>query len=253
MTAGDFKDHFSDAAGAYGAFRPRYPDALFAFLAECAPGRGRAWDCGCGSGQASVGLAPYFDEVVATDASARQVEQAEPHPKIRYRAAPAEASGLPEASVDLVLSAQAAHWFDLDAFYAEVRRVAKPGGVTALAVYGLMTLGPDLDPIIGRFYGETVGPFWPPERAHVDAAYRTLPFPFEEQEWPAFAMTADWPLAHLAGFFSTWSAVRRYRAARGADPVPELVEALRPQWGPEERPRRIAWPIGLRLGLVAPA
>lgn len=253
MTAGGFKDHFSDAAAAYGAFRPRYPEALFAFLAEAAPGRERAWDCGCGSGQASVGLAAHFAEVVATDASARQVGQAAPHAKIRYRVAPAEESGLPAASVDLVLAAQAAHWFDLDAFYAEVRRVARPGGLVALVVYGLMTLDPDLDPIIERFYDATVGPYWPPERRHVDAAYRTLPFPFEDQgECPPFAMTADWPLAHLAGFFSTWSAVRRYRAARGTDPVPALVEALRARWGPEARARRIAWPIGLRLGRVAP-
>jgi len=122
------KDHFSSASGRYAAYRPDYPAALFAWLADQCVERDTAWDCATGSGQAALGLAPHFSRVIATDASAEQIRHAEIHPAIAYRVAPAEASGLADRSVDLVTVAQAAHWFDLPRFYAEVTRVLKRGG-----------------------------------------------------------------------------------------------------------------------------
>jgi len=175
-----FKDHFSSASDRYAAFRPDYPAALYAWLAGLSTARDTAWDCATGSGQAALGLAPHFRRVVASDASAEQIRHAGPHPGIEYRVAPAEASGLADRSVDLVTVAQAAHWFDLPRFYAEVARVLKPGGVLALWGYGRMVLPGDMDAPFRRFYGETVGPYWPPERALIDDAYRSLDFPFAE-------------------------------------------------------------------------
>src|SRR5262249_40414324 len=95
-----FTDHFSSLAKQYAQFRPVYPKELFAWLAEAAPSRGLVWDCACGNGQASQGLAEYFDKVIATDASAEQIAQAEPDPKIEYRVAKAESSGLASGSVN---------------------------------------------------------------------------------------------------------------------------------------------------------
>ena len=115
--SGPFPDHFSEVAGAYAEFRPRYPDALFDWLAEVAPRRELAWDCATGNGQAAVALARVFDRVVATDASAEQVDAARPHPRVEYRVAPAEESGLASDSADAVTVAQAVHWFDRPAFY----------------------------------------------------------------------------------------------------------------------------------------
>ena len=123
-----FKDHFSASAAGYAVHRPRYPDALVDFLAEQAPGHKLALDAGCGTGQLSVLLARRFRRVIATDASARQIEEAEPHPGIEYRVAPAEQSGLEDGSADLFTVAQAAHWFELSSFYEEVRRILRPGG-----------------------------------------------------------------------------------------------------------------------------
>ena len=65
-----FKDHFSAQAAIYREARTQYPDALFEFLRAQAPGGERAWDAGCGNGQASVALARHFHAVVATDPSA---------------------------------------------------------------------------------------------------------------------------------------------------------------------------------------
>jgi SAM-dependent methyltransferase len=244
-----FPDHFSGVAGAYAEHRPRYPDRLFAWLAEVALRRGLAWDCATGSGQAAVALADHFDRVIATDASEAQIAAAVPHPRVEYRVSPAESSGLAPASADLITVGQALHWFDRPAFYAEARRVLRPVGVLAAWTYGLSSLGdPAADAALSRFYSETVGPYWPSERALVDAGYRAMDFPFEEIEPPEIAMEAEWPLAGFLGYVGTWSAVTRFRAERGVDPVPQLAEALRPFWGDPRASRRIRWPLAIRAG-----
>ena len=112
-----FHDHFSKQAAQYTQFRPRYPRELFQYLATAGDGHARAWDCGTGNGQAAVVLAEFFDEVVATDASSRQIAEAEPHPRVKYVVAPAEACPIEPNSVDVVTVAQALHWFDLPRFY----------------------------------------------------------------------------------------------------------------------------------------
>lgn len=245
-----FRDHFAQAAPAYATFRPRYPAALFAALAAYAPARDLAWDCATGSGQAAIGLAEHFEQVVATDASEAQLAAALPHPRVRYQRAPSEASGLPARSVALVTVAQALHWLDRPAFYAEVRRVLVPGGVIGVWTYGLIEIGPGVDELIRTFYGRTVGPYWTPERALVETGYRTIDFPFAELRLPTLHMEAALTLEQLGGYLGTWSAVLRYRAAQGHDPVPELLERVRAHWGGAERPRTVRWPLASRAGRV---
>jgi SAM-dependent methyltransferase len=245
-----FRDHFASAAPAYAAFRPRYPAALFAALAEHAPGRHVAWDCATGNGQAAIGLAEHFEQVVATDASSAQLGAALPHPRVSYRRAPADASGLAPRSVELVTVAQALHWLDRPPFYVEARRVLVPGGVVAVWCYGLLELGTGLDEPIHAFYERTVGPYWPPERALVDSGYRTIEFPFAELALPPVTMEAELTLRELGGYLGTWSAVLRYRSAVGHDPVAPLLDRLGLAWGGLER-RRARWPLAIRAGRVA--
>ncbi len=242
-----FPDHFSAVAGAYASHRPTYPASLFDWLADQAPARHLAWDCATGSGQAARDLAGRFERVIATDAAAAQVEAAAPHPGVVYRVAPAEASGLEPASVDLVTVAQALHWFRVDDFFAEARRVLVPGGVIAAWAYTLMHTGdPAIDAALRTFYAETVGPWWPFERRHVETAYRDLPFPFKPLEAPDFDMRAEWDLDALGGYLRTWSATRRYIEARGHDPVTGLLDDLAPTW---TTPRTVRWPLRLRVGV----
>src|SRR5579872_1342582 len=155
-----FKDHFSELAAGYAAHRPTYPRALVDYLAGIAPAQRLAWDCGCGSGQLSTLLAEPFEQVVATDASAEQIASAVPADRVEYRVAPAEASGLSDASVDLVTVAQAAHWFDLPAFYAEARRVARPGAGIALVTYGIMEVDDETDRVTMPFYYDVLKGYW---------------------------------------------------------------------------------------------
>lgn len=245
-----FKDHFSSGSEDYAAYRPVYPMALVDALAERSPGRKLALDCGCGTGQLSTRLAERFDAVVATDASAAQIAKAEPHDRVTYRVALAEESGLANASADLITVAQAAHWLDLEPFYAEVRRVARPGGAVALISYGMLSVDPEIDAIVDHFYEHIVGPYWPPERRLVEEGYRSLPFPFQERDFPEMAMEALWRLDGLLGYLRTWSAAKAFQRDRGFDPVTELEPDLRAVWGEAEAARRIVWPLSLRVGNV---
>lgn len=251
MSDDTFKDYFSGHAAAYARYRPDYPAELFRLLASLCDEHERAWDCGTGSGQAAHGLLPYFARIVATDASARQLEHAVPHEHITYRVAPAEHSPLASRSVDLVTVAQALHWFDFDAFFNEVRRVLKPGGVVAVWTYGLFSITPPIDAVIERYYADVVGAYWPPERRYVDAGYRTIPFPFDELRLPRLELHAEWDLDQVLGYLGTWSATQRFVAERGTDPLDEVRGALREAWGEAAKRRHVRWPLPLRAGRLA--
>ncbi len=249
MTISSFKDHFSRSAKEYASFRPHYPPELFAWLAARAPGHAMAWDAGTGNGQAAVALAEHFDRVLATDASAQQLTQATPHARVEYRVT-AERCELPPASVDLVAVAQALHWLDRPTFWAEARRVLRPGGVVAAWCYEMHRVFPEIDAVVERFYRETVGPYWTPDRKLVEDRYRGIEFPFDEIVAPAFAMKADWTVEQELGYMGTWSAVNRMRQETGRDPVEEVRPALESVWPPGRR-LRVEWPIAMRVGHVA--
>ena len=245
-----FKDHFSGHASAYTQYRPHYPPGLFTWLAALSPTHERAWDCATGNGQAAVDLARYFDEVVATDASSTQIDNAIAHPQVRYAVAPADAAPVPAHSLDLVTVAQALHWFDFDAFYAEVRRVLTPGGHLAVWCYGLLWIEPAIDAVLRHFYAHTIDAYWPAERRYVEEAYRTIPFPFAEVAAPEFAMNTHWDLTALCNYLRTWSAVQRFQQKQGHDPVDALEGELRGLWGERTLEREITWPLHIRVGRV---
>ena len=244
-----FHDHFSSVASRYADFRPCYPQTLFDYLATVAPKDSTVWDCACGNGQASVDLAARFHRVIATDASREQVASAAPNAKIEYRVATAEQSGLPDSAAGLVTVAQALHWFNFDRFYAEAKRVLKPGGTIAVWAYGINTVeGDGVDDVVQQYYSETVGSYWPPERKYVEDGYRTIPFPFVEITPPAFRMEVRWTLEELLGYFSTWSATSRYVKAKGGNPIEPLAADLAKVWGPVADRRTITWPLSVRIG-----
>jgi hypothetical protein len=102
--------------------------------------------------------------------------------------------------------------------------------------------------MLARFYSEVVGPYWPAERCHVEAGYRTLPFPYVELEAPAFAMEERWTLPQLLGYLGTWSATQRFREVEGYDPVAQLAAELVLSWGAPASARVVRWPLSLRVG-----
>lgn len=239
-----FPDHFSTIAARYATYRPHYPAALVEALAERAP-TGTAWDIGCGSGQLSVALADRFERVIATDPSQAQLASAVVHPRVEYRCSPAEASGLPDASVDLAVAAQAAHWFDWPRFVVEVGRVARPGALIALVSYGNMEFDGAVGEELNR-YRAVVAPYWPPERVHVDNDYRDLVLPWPAVEAPAIDMTATWTRDELLGYIQTWSATVKLVEDQGREPVIAMCERVAAVW-PADETRIIRWPLTIRL------
>ena len=243
----EFKDHFSAQAVDYARFRPRYPDELFRYLAGIVPERELAWDCATGNGQAAVALAGEFEHVVATDASEKQIANTTPHPRIEYRIASAEKSGIDSNTIDLVAIAQALHWFDLDRFYAEAKRVLKQQGVIAAWAYNLLRTTPAIDAVVNHYYSNVVGAFWPAERALVEK-FDQLPFPFTEIATPSFEMVAEWNVEHLLGYLRTWSSTQRFIAANKRDPLQSIENNIRSEWGDADQLRRVVWPLTLRVG-----
>lgn len=245
----EFKDHFSGHSAEYAKYRPQYPDELFVWLASQTPAHDLAWDVGTGSGQAALAEVRHYQRVIASDAAEAQLRQAAVHERITYKVMPAEHTDLVDASVDLVTIAQALHWFDLDRFYAEVRRVLKPEGVIAAWTYGANRITPDVDAVVRRYYSDIVGPYWPPERKHVESGYRTLGFPFDEIEAPRFHMELRWSLDDLLGYLGTWSATKRCAQARGTNPIAQIREPLTRVWGTADT-RIVEWGFHLRVGRV---
>jgi ubiquinone/menaquinone biosynthesis C-methylase UbiE len=246
------KDHFSGHADRYEAFRPTYPDALFAHLASLCPRHEVAWDCATGNGQAAVALAPYFRLVLASDASRQQVSQAKERDAIDYFVAVAERAPIQTASVDIVTVALALHWLDLRRFYAEVRRVCRPEGLVAVWCYELATISPEVDRAVRHLYTDIVGADWPPERRLVEEGYRTLPFPFDEIALPPFPMTHAWNFDHLLGYLGTWSSYQRYRRRTGQDPLDLVRDDLLSAWGDPDQFHQVVFPLHVRAGRVAP-
>jgi SAM-dependent methyltransferase len=243
-----FPDHFSADPDGYAKFRPRYPAALFDFLAGAVPARDAAWDAGTGNGQAAVGLARWFEHVTATDASTSQIERAIPHPRVSYLVSPAEASGLEDTSFDLVSVAQAVHWFDRDRFWAEARRVLRPRGTIAIWTYLLFEITPEIDEIVRRFYSGIVGPYWPPERRLTEQRYQTIEFPFLEFDAPDFMIEQPMTLDDVAGYIRTWSATRAFIKHHHQDPVDGLVKEFTRAWRVPQQERRARWPVAMRVG-----
>jgi SAM-dependent methyltransferase len=246
-----FVDRFSDIADAYRHGRPGYPPHLFAALAALAPGRELAWDCGTGSGQAAVGLARHFDHVHATDPSERQIAQAVAHERVIYRVERAEAASLPDASADLALAAQAMHWFDLDAFYAEVARVLKPGGVLAALGYDWMYVSPEIDRAINERLLPPLAGHWAPQNQLLWDGYRSIPFPGEEIRLGAFAVHLEWSFEEVRGYISSWSALRDFAAAGGKETIDEALAEIGRLWGEGRRP--VVMPLHLRVARLGPS
>ena len=245
-----FKDYFSTQSIDYAKYRPPYPRALFEYLASLTVSHEKAWDCATGNGQAALGLTPFFERVIATDASKSQLDHATEHEKIIYREATVEKTEIESESIDLVTVAQALHWLDLDGFYREAKRVLRPGGALAVWCYNLLEISPAIDQKIEEYYRDIVGPYWAPERVLVEDGYRSIDFPFKELDAPSIHMQAMWPLADLLGYLRTWSATQEYIRSRGSDPVESIADNFSAVWGAVEEEKSVRWPLHIRVGLL---
>ena len=243
-------DLFGDRADEYARHRPTYPEELFDVLERLAPARERAWDCGAGSGQATRSLARRFARVLATDSSLRQLARAEKEDGITRVVATAEAVPFRDRCADLVTVSAALHWFDRPRFYAEVRRVARPGAILAVWSYFQTRIEPAIDAVLVRFADEVVGPLWGEGIRINRQAYRDLDFPFERLPWPVLHAEATMRLEDLFQYMRTWSASQAWERMRGTDPVEVVRADLTKAWGHPGQERRVQWPLHGAIGRV---
>lgn len=244
-----FKDYFSKQSKDYAKYRPCYPGALFEYLAKITAVHETVWDCGTGNGQVALSLVPYFQRVYATDASETQIAQAVPHERVQYQVATAERTEIADHLVDLVTVGQALHWFNLEQFYREVRRIAKPRGAVAVWCYGNCELSAEeapLNQVLQEFYA-LIEPFWPAERELVRQRYQSIAFPFLEQTVPPFTMTAEWTVESLIGYLLTWSATQRFVEQHNPETIVEFSNHFREAWRTPQT-KVIQWPLSVRIG-----
>ena len=246
-----FADEFSKQSAAYAQFRPTYPEALYQFLSGIAPGHEAAWDAGTGNGQCAVALSRYFACVHASDASAEQIAHATRLPNIRYAVKAAEESGLADHSIDLITAAQAAHWFDFTRFIPEVRRILKPRGVIAVWGYSFHSSPDEALNAVMREFGEVIlRDYWPPQNRTLWNGYADLSFPFETIAHPYFALSVEWNLEELCGYYSSWSATQKFIAANHYHPLRDIFARLQAAWGPREHKRSLHFDIAMKAGRV---
>lgn len=244
---GKFQDLFSGHANGYAQFRPRYPATLYPYLSTLTSEHEAAWDCATGSGQSAIELAKYYQHVIATDASEKQIQNATRHERIEYRVALADDSQIPSASLDLITVAQALHWFDLETFTSEVQRVLKPGGILAVWTYNLMQINSALDELVNHLYRDILGDYWSFERKLVEEGYQGIHFPMQEITPPAFTMQRPWQLSDMIGYLNTWSAVKSYEKERNINPVAHISDKLTVAWGTDDAYRTVNWPLTVKI------
>lgn len=245
----EIQNWFDHGGRVYKRFRPEYPSQLGAFLASCAPDNQMAVDVGCGNGQLTRALAPYFRKTLGLDPSLNQIANSTPNAKISYLCSKAEHLPIADGIVSLVTAAQAAHWFDLPAFYKEVRRIGTPGAIVALISYGVLSIGSSsLNDRFQRFYWEEVGPYWPPERKLVETGYQTIDFPFKELSPPPMEIRLKWDLTEFLGYLSTWSAVRVAEESGHEEVLRAFANDIASAWGGNRKRHYITWPVNMRIG-----
>lgn len=241
------KDLFSSGSQLYQQARPSYPQEVVQEILNHVPERGFAWDCGAGSGQFTQLLSPYFDHVVATDMSEKQLNLAPYFDNVSYQVQSAEQTSFTAQSFDLISVAQAIHWFDFDGFYKEVERTLKPQGILAVIGYGLIHVeNAAINTMIQNLYAEKLDGYQDAERRYIDEEYKTIPFPFDEINVAEFKMQYQWSSAQLLKYLSTWSAIKHYCERNQDHPLLDLAEALTS----ELADLTITFPVFLRVGKI---
>jgi hypothetical protein len=100
-----------------------------------------------------------------------------------------------------------------------------------------------------HFYSITVGPYWDPEREHIEEEYVNIPFPFEEIPYEERYVSYYWDMDTMIGFLNSWSAVSHYINERGSNPVRNFIPELEMVW-PKHEKARVHFKFVGRVGRV---
>ena len=244
------KDNFSKQAIDYSKFRPQYPEEIIEYIISFVNNKSTALDIATGNGQVAHKLSAYFKKVYATDISQKQLDNAIQAENVIYSKEPAENTSFENQKFDLIVVAQAVHWFDFEVFYKEIYRILKPDGIFAVLGYGLFFTNTDSDKILRHFYYNIIGPYWDAERRYLDENYETIPFPFEEIPTKKFENQFTWTFETLIGYLQTWSSVQHYISKKKQNPIDLIYDDLKVSW--QKNDKKVVFPLLLRIGKLNP-
>lgn len=244
------KDNFSSQSDKYAKYRPSYPSDFYDYLNLIVPNKQHAWDCGTGNGQVALELSKTFNCVLATDISQSQIDNALQADNIQYSVQAAERTNFEDNLFDLIITAQAIHWFDFNKFYGEVIRTSRKNAIMCAIGYGRIEISKQIDHVITNFYKNIIGLYWDKERKYIDQNYRTIPFPFKEIQAPNFAIKLQWDIEHLIGYLNTWSAVQHFIRQNNYNPIEQIKPEIEQLWG-KEQTKQVRFPLLLRVGQIS--
>lgn len=244
------KDNFSKQAIDYSKFRPQYPQEMIECIISFVNNKSTALDIATGNGQVAHKLSAYFKKVYATDISQKQLDNAIQAENVSYSKESAENTSFENQKFDLIVVAQAVHWFDFEVFYKEIYRILKSEGIFAVMGYGLFSTNKDSDKILQHFYYNIIGPYWDAERKYLDENYETIPFPFEEIPTEKFENQFTWTFETLIGYLQTWSSVQHYISKNKQNPIDLIYDDLKVSW--QKNDKKVTFPLLLRIGKLNP-
>ncbi|XP_050216677.1 uncharacterized protein LOC126667677 [Mercurialis annua] len=254
---------FDKQAAIYAEARPTFPKEWFSMLSALTSHHSLAWDAGTGNGQAAINIAQHYDQVIATDISEEQLKHAIPNPRIRYIHTPSSMTDDEivslvgaENSVDLVTVSVAIHYFDLERFYSQVKRLLRnPGGIIAVWTYNLIQVNSEFDPVMWQFY-ESALPFANPKAKIAMDCYRTLPFPFKsvgvgcEGQPMILDMPKEMSFEGMLGLLRSWSGVSIAKD-QGVELLSEdVVKEFEKAWGGSDVVRTVIYKTYMIAGKV---
>ncbi len=240
------KDNFSKQAAVYAQFRPRYTENIFKPIIDLCIEKNTVWDCATGNGQAAVILAQSFKKVFATDISQKQIDNAIQSENIVYSLSSAENAHFDKNSLNLIVVAQAVHWFNFEKFYTNANTFLKQDGIIALVGYGIHSVNAEIDGVVNNFYAQTIGSYWDSERRYIEQHYTTIPFPFDEIKIAETQMHFDINFESFIGYLNSWSAVQHFKNKNNYNPIELIEKSLKNIWG--ESLNQISFPVFYRVG-----
>ena len=237
------QDHFSGIAAEYNAGRVTYPKELHEYLSSVCMERLLVWDCATGSGQAAIDLSSRFNRVIATDISDSLLSLAPEVENVAFRCAPAESSGIEPNCVDLVVVAQAIHWFDYADFWKEVSRVLKPNGILAFWGYVWPVVDERIDILLDTFR-ENIASCWPHRSQDLQGFYEGVDAPFERIKAPDLQIEENWTASDYLAHLGSWSATRYFQDTFGESPLDAIARDVECIWG--RGLRTVRWQLVLK-------
>ncbi|SBS31260.1 Ubiquinone/menaquinone biosynthesis C-methyltransferase UbiE [Marinomonas spartinae] len=238
------------SSGIYSRSRPTYPAELYYWLSQQVKATDVVWDSACGTGQAAIDLAAYFNRVEASDISESQIAEATPHRKVNYQVFPSEKTHYPDNYFDAICVGHALHWFHLEAFWQEVKRVMKPGGLFVCWGYNWLRVGEQEDEVIAQHVLPHLTSYWPQESRLLWDQYKDIRFPYEPIETPSFDLQCNWTMSQTMDFMRTWTASQLRIQDKGDDFLVEANQILSTVWQNPTQKKRITLPFFVKAGKI---